>query len=435
MELTDHYKNVLDNLNKNNLNKKELNSLINNNIKKKQINILFHKMKQFGSVYFLEKNIDLLPKEIHNILINISKNKHDSKEYFKINSINCLLYNLSYCNYNIKNSLIKSNQIISSQFNFIKEKVVLTKKKRIKILFIAFYILSPNGNITSVFRDRSQTILKLNTTIFEKYVLTVEPNKNNSNPYLKAFFNCNTINFLYLEKLNIHRGFIDFINKIRDAQFDIVVYPSIGMCSYNTLFANNRLAPIQINTWGHSRTSGIDTIDYYISSKLYEVDNVKDAQQQYSENLICLNSLGTYYIDYCKKNKFFDKKTLNLPNNKIILCCLQSLIKINKEFINTLNTILTKISNVIILLREDDLSTQKKIYVQKTLNNKIFWVKNCDFIIYNSYIYHSDLVLDPYPFGGCNGSLEALSKGKIIITRPSNYLPGRFTYGLSLIHI
>ena len=428
MELTDHYKNVLDNFFTIN-NKKKLDNLINNFIKSKNMKTLFHKMKQFGSVYFLEKNIDLLPKEIHNILINISKNKHDSKKYLKINSISCLLYNLSYCNYNIKNILIKSNQIISSQFNFIKEKVVLTKKKRIKILFIAFYILSSNGNITSVFRDRSQTILKLNPTIFEKYVLTVEPNKNNSNPYLKAFFNCNTINFLYLEKLNIHRGFIDFINKIRDAQFDIVVYPSIGMCSYNTLFANNRLAPIQINTWGHSRTSGIDTIDYYISSKLYEVENVKEAQKNYSEKLICLNSLGTCYLEYCKDSTFLDKKTLNLPNNKIILCCLQSLIKINKEFINTLHTILTKISNVIILLREDDLSTQKKIYVQKTLNNKIFWVKNCDFIIYNSYIYHSDLVLDPYPFGGCNGSLEAFAKGKIIITRPSKYLPGRFTYG------
>ena len=390
---------------------------------------LFHKMKQFGSVYFLEKNIDLLPKEIHNILINISKNKHDSKKYLKINSISCLLYNLSYCNYNIKNILIKSNQIISSQFNFIKEKVVLTKKKRIKILFIAFYILGSNGNITSVFRDRSQTILKLNPTIFEKYVLTAEPNKNNSNPYLKEFFNCNTINFLYLEKINIHRGFIDFINKIRDAQFDIVVYPSIGMCSYNTLFANNRLAPIQINTWGHSRTSGIDTIDYYISSKLYEVENVKEAQKNYSEKLICLNSLGTCYLEYCKDSTFLDKKTLNLPNNKIILCCLQSLIKINNEFINTIQTILNKIPNSIILLREDGLSTQKKNYVQKTFNNNIIWVKNCTLIIYNSYIYHSDLVLDPYPFGGCNGSLEAFAKGKIIITRPSKYLPGRFTYG------
>ena len=31
-----------------------------------------------------------------------------------------------------------------------------------------------------------------------------------------------------------------------------------------------RLAPIQITTWGHSETSGIDTVDYFVSSKYFE---------------------------------------------------------------------------------------------------------------------------------------------------------------------
>ena len=56
--------------------------------------------------------------------------------------------------------------------------------------------------------------------------------------------------------------------------------------------AYSRLAPIQINTWGHSETSGIDTIDYYFSSKYYEIP---DAQKFYSEKLVCLDSLCTYY--------------------------------------------------------------------------------------------------------------------------------------------
>ena len=35
----------------------------------------------------------------------------------------------------------------------------------------------------------------------------------------------------------------------------------------------------------------------------------------------------------------------------------------------------------------------------------------------------SDIILDTYPFGGCNSSLEAFSLGKIVITLPSKYLP------------
>ena len=47
-------------------------------------------------------------------------------------------------------------------------------------------------------------------------------------------------------------------------------------------------------------------------------------------------------------------------------------------------------------------------------------------------VYISDIVLDTYPFGGCNSSLEVFSLGKIIITYPSEFLPGRFTYGPDL---
>jgi predicted O-linked N-acetylglucosamine transferase (SPINDLY family) len=46
-----------------------------------------------------------------------------------------------------------------------------------------------------------------------------------------------------------------------------------------------------------------------------------------------------------------------------------------------------------------------------------------------NYIYISDVVLDVYPFGGCNSSLEAFSLGKIIVTLPGKLINGRFTSG------
>ena len=60
------------------------------------------------------------------------------------------------------------------------------------------------------------------------------------------------------------------------------------MKAFSNVFACNRLAPIQITAWGHSITSGIDTIDYYISSKYYENE---ESQKFYSEKLILQDSL------------------------------------------------------------------------------------------------------------------------------------------------
>jgi predicted O-linked N-acetylglucosamine transferase (SPINDLY family) len=41
----------------------------------------------------------------------------------------------------------------------------------------------------------------------------------------------------------------------------------------------------------------------------------------------------------------------------------------------------------------------------------------------------SDIMIDPFPFGGCNGSLESFSLGKPLVSQPSNRINGRFTYG------
>ena len=69
------------------------------------------------------------------------------------------------------------------------------------------------------------------------------------------------------------------------------------MCPYSYLYAHMRLAPIQITTWGHSETSGISTIDYYISSTYFETN---ESSSLYSETVLPLSSLSTYYynLDY-----------------------------------------------------------------------------------------------------------------------------------------
>ena len=59
-----------------------------------------------------------------------------------------------------------------------------------------------------------------------------------------------------------------------------------------------KMAEIHINTWGHSDTSGIKHIDYFISSKYYENEH---SQKNYSEKLILMDSLCTCYVNPTEK--------------------------------------------------------------------------------------------------------------------------------------
>ena len=98
----------------------------------------------------------------------------------------------------------------------------------------------------------------------------------------------------------------------------------------SVIFAHMRLAPVQINTWGHSVTSGIPTIDYYFSSELYEIP---EAQNNYSEKLIKMKSLCTCYPTINIDIEPNDREELKIPDGKFILSCMQMRHKFKPEFL------------------------------------------------------------------------------------------------------
>src|SRR5258708_7744448 len=50
----------------------------------------------------------------------------------------------------------------------------------------------------------------------------------------------------------------------------VLIYPAIGMDILTLQLASLRLAPRQITTWGHPETSGLPTIDLYLSGEHFE---------------------------------------------------------------------------------------------------------------------------------------------------------------------
>lgn len=78
---------------------------------------------------------------------------------------------------------------------------------------------------------------------------------------------------------------------IAKQNLDVILYPEIGMDMTSKGLACLRLAPVQIASWGHPESTGLQTIDFYLSAKLLEPENAKSL---YSEVLVQLPNLGTH---------------------------------------------------------------------------------------------------------------------------------------------
>jgi protein O-GlcNAc transferase len=93
------------------------------------------------------------------------------------------------------------------------------------------------------------------------------------------------------------------------------------MNSLTVQLAALRLAPLQGTTWGHPETSGLPTLDFYLSGEGLEPP---DAQKNYSERLILLPNMGVYVESLNPTQETIKLRDLGLPENEPLLICAGS---------------------------------------------------------------------------------------------------------------
>ena len=249
----------------------------------------------------------------------------------------------------------------------------------------------------------------------------------------KTLYNMFKNNYIRLpEDLVAARKYIEI------QKFDIIVYCEIGMLMRPLYLSYSRLAPIQITTWGHSETSGINTVDYFVSSKYFEIEESK-AQTHYSEKLYLMNSLSTYYYPPTKillpSNHVFQKRSEYGLNDRMnVYGCIQSSFKISEEFEKILDGIIRGDPNGVILMStnkpfcKSQVKRMVKLMGEQNFRRLLFY-PSLNNLSYMNLIRLTDVILDPYPFGGCNTSFEAFDYNIPVVTMPTKYLNGRFTFG------
>ena len=124
-------------------------------------------------------------------------------------------------------------------------------------------------------------------------------------------------------------SFEELCHTIRRDNLHILIYPEIGMDPTTLKLAALRLAPVQCTTWGHPDTSGLPSIDYFISGDLMEPP---DADDHYTEKLVRLPNLSIYYTPPEIKHAELSRKTFNLRPKSVLYHCCQSLYKHSPQY-------------------------------------------------------------------------------------------------------
>ena len=106
---------------------------------------------------------------------------------------------------------------------------------------------------------------------------------------------------------------------ITRAQLDVALFPEIGSDPLTVKLGSMRLAPVQAVTWGHPETSGLPTMDLYISGRAFEPPGA--AEHHYSEKLVLLPGFGVYVEPLGLANSDPDLEALQLPTDRPLLLC------------------------------------------------------------------------------------------------------------------
>lgn len=229
--------------------------------------------------------------------------------------------------------------------------------------------------------------------------------------------------------------YLDWSQQLHAAELDIAIFLDIGMDVVNQLLASVRFAPVQVATWAHPVTTGMPTIDCFLSADLAEP---ADAAAHYSETLVRLPRLGG-----C-----FPLPRFPLPQAPVIaaqsdgttrLICLQNLAKLHPGH----DVLFTRIAAAVPQARftvmsgapshhAEDLAARlhaaarragvdpSRFRVLPLLGESQYWRE----------LAAADIVLDSLDFSGAMTTLDALWHDRPVITLPGALMRGRQTYAM-----
>lgn len=231
----------------------------------------------------------------------------------------------------------------------------------------------------------------------------------------------------------------DSLETIRGDKLDVLFFTDIGMHPSSKIISVMRLAPVQIQGWGHPVTSGSPTMDFYFSGEGMETEKSVD---HYSEKLYRLPHIGLNYerpLFSGDASLLFEK--YNLPLNRHILSSMQSTFKYHPSHDWIFAEIASRSPECLITMvthmGSDEVSLRLLQRMQPhfesrglKISDHVRVLPRLSYEDYLAFFQISNHVLDTIGWNGGNSSLQALSLGCPIVTLPTDLMRGRHTVAM-----
>jgi protein O-GlcNAc transferase len=223
-----------------------------------------------------------------------------------------------------------------------------------------------------------------------------------------------------------------FAEAILAAKLDVLIHLDVGMHPHAQVLAAMRLAPIQCVAYGHPVTTGLSSIDYYLSADAAEPD---DAQTAYSEKLIRLPKLGV-----CYPLPDISRRTLPAmlhARKKPFLVCVQRLFKVLPHMDSLIARIARQLPGCTIAFFASLSPSLNEVFVKRvTIAMKREGVDAASTLqilpamTYENFlgtVEAADLVLDTTHFSGGNSSFDAFAVGAPVVAYEGTMMRARQT--------
>jgi predicted O-linked N-acetylglucosamine transferase (SPINDLY family) len=236
---------------------------------------------------------------------------------------------------------------------------------------------------------------------------------------------------------HIYGNLEEVCKQILADKLHILVFTDIGMHPQTTLIAGLRLAPVQCMSWGHPITSGLPTIDYFLSSELMEPEN---AQAHYCEKLVRLPNISICYEKPSIPEPTKNRSDFHLREDAVVYFSCQSLFKYLPQFDHIFAKIAQRVPQAqfaFIASHAAPITAQFKARLQRAfanlgLNSEDYCaiVSRQDWVSYLNLNLVSNIFLDTFSWSGGNTTLEAIACGLPVVTCPGEFMRSRHAYGI-----
>jgi protein O-GlcNAc transferase len=228
------------------------------------------------------------------------------------------------------------------------------------------------------------------------------------------------------------------VDAIRSLTPDILIYPEIGMDPLSTRLAALRLAPLQMASWGHPITTGLPTIDRFLSAEAFEPEG---AQAHYTETLAALPGLGARVEREPVDPAPVDFAGLGLDARRPVFVCPGVPWKYLPSFDDALCAIAARVPEAQFVFFRPIVQLAAAEQLRSRIARRfsaagiqpegrivfIPWLGRSEFL---GLVRAATACLDGFGFSGFNTVLQTLQVGTPMVTLKGRYMRGRLASGV-----